>query len=413
MKHERLALELRRARRPFGVLLAAAAVALVTTAIMVTSQRNESPFAHNFRFRAVADDVKGIVPGKNPVRIAGVEVGVISGVALEHGRPVLTLSIRRRYAPVYRDARVRIRPLTAVQDMYAVLWRGHPSAGRLPEGATIPAEQTVSAVDISRVLQTFDAPTRARMHALMVGLGDGTADEGASLRQAFVELAPFLDAVRRLTREFAVRRRIVARGVDRLSELSGEVARRDRELTALVREADATFGASASRAPALDRTLRVLPGTLRRLDTTLATLLDAQAELDPALDRLRPSIGLLAPAVTSIRRLAAESVPASRGLRGASVRLRPLAGALRPAALSLRTAAERLGPQAPALDRLTAEVPPCLDAVRRYLAYGLSVGKFDTPNGGSIGRFEASVGFDSLGIGAGFRRMPSCTDGGR
>ncbi|HYF24583.1 MAG TPA: MlaD family protein, partial [Baekduia sp.] len=150
MTHERLRLELRRARRPFAVYVVALAVASAVLAVMVTSQRFDSPFTDTYRFRAVVDDVKGVVPGKNPVRIAGVEVGLITAADLERGRPVVEISIRREFAPVFRDARVRVRPLTAVQDMYASLERGHRSAGRLPEGGLIGAEQTVSAVDISR-----------------------------------------------------------------------------------------------------------------------------------------------------------------------------------------------------------------------------------------------------------------------
>ena len=54
-----------------------------------------------------------MTPGQGQaVTIAGVQVGQVGGVRLENGRAVVTMNIYRRYAPIYEDATVLLRPRT-------------------------------------------------------------------------------------------------------------------------------------------------------------------------------------------------------------------------------------------------------------------------------------------------------------
>ena len=61
--------------------------------------------------------------------IAGVEVGLVGGVQLEHGQAVVTMDIFKRYAPIYRNATVLLRPRTPLKDMYLSLYPGTPQRG--------------------------------------------------------------------------------------------------------------------------------------------------------------------------------------------------------------------------------------------------------------------------------------------
>ncbi len=63
--------------------------------------------------------------------IAGVQVGQVGAVSLENGRAVVTMNIYRKYAPIYRDATVLLRPRTPLKDMYLALDPG-TRAGRRP-----------------------------------------------------------------------------------------------------------------------------------------------------------------------------------------------------------------------------------------------------------------------------------------
>ena len=74
--------------------------------------------------------------------IAGVEVGLVGGVELEHGRAVVTMDIDKQYAPIYRDATVLLRPRTPLKDMYLALDPGTRSAGAIPSGGELSAAST-------------------------------------------------------------------------------------------------------------------------------------------------------------------------------------------------------------------------------------------------------------------------------
>src|SRR5262249_40077355 len=91
------------------------------------------PSAKNmFVFEAEFSQTPSIVAGQGQtVDIAGVPVGDVKAIKLEHGRSVLVLEVRRKYLPIYRDATILLRPRTPLKDMYLALDPGTPGAGRL------------------------------------------------------------------------------------------------------------------------------------------------------------------------------------------------------------------------------------------------------------------------------------------
>jgi len=56
-------------------------------------------------------------------------------VTLNGGRARITMKLKRKYTPIYRDATVLSRPKTGLNDMTIELDPGNASAGELP-GAT-------------------------------------------------------------------------------------------------------------------------------------------------------------------------------------------------------------------------------------------------------------------------------------
>src|SRR5258708_36995155 len=95
-----------------------------------------------------------------------------------------------KYAPLYNNAIIRVRPETPLDDMYVdIVSRGTPSAGRLGPNAILPAQRTQIPVDVSSVLDVFNADTRARVQASIDAPGQGLGTQGTSFRQAPVGLA--------------------------------------------------------------------------------------------------------------------------------------------------------------------------------------------------------------------------------
>jgi virulence factor Mce-like protein len=396
---DRLKLELRRASRPFGMYVLMAVLAVATAVILANNLTFQRPWDSYETVHAAFSDVKGIVPSKDPVRISGVNVGVVSGASVNGGEAVLTLQIQRRYGPIYKNAQIRIRPVTPLDDLYVdVTNRGTASAGVAGSGDTIPATQTVTPVDISRVLDAFDAPMRARLTILLSELGRGLQDNGAQLREAFARLAPFLTVARQATRELAVRRSEVRQLVHNFGGLTVALDKRDAQLTTLVRSGDDALSELAAVDRPLDATLAGLPGTLHAVHSSFARVSTLTNVLDPALSALEPVAARLRSGLAGLGRFGRTATPALQALRPAISALEPLAHALVPGARSLDTAFTRLRPQAPQFDAITNDLAICRRTLGTFFNNTLQVFKYADDNG-AFPRAQVTEDSDALQFG--------------
>lgn len=413
--HDRLMLELRRSRGPAAVLVALAALTAVFAVGIFRNQTFQRPWEEYVDLRVAFTDVKGVVPGKHEVRVAGVPAGIVESSKLENGRPVLRLAIRKEFTPIYRDARIRLRPVTPLQDMFvAIEDRGSRAAGVARHGELLTRAQAASPVDISRVLQVFDADTRVHLHALLDGLGRGLGDRGEDLRQAFAEFVPFLDGVRRLDGAVADRRRELARLVHDMNVITSALAVRDRQLAGLVHRGNQATAALADNDDTFRAALAELPGTVDALRRSMATVRDTEDDLDPALVALRPVADRLESGLRSLQRFADDARPALNALRRPVAALEPTALALDPALRSLRGAVRELTPQAPQVDRITRSFVPCRTAAQKFFNWTLSVFKF-SDSFGAFPRGDMTVGANTgtadFVDDPGLRRTPNCMEG--
>ena len=412
---ERLRLELKRARVPALQYLFLIACAAFAASIIFKNQFYERPWVGKREYKVAFDDVKGVTPGVQRVKIAGVTVGVVSASKVGPGnRPVLTLSIEKKYGHLYRDARMRLRPLTPLQDMYVLIEsRGHPRAGELK--GTLSAQRTESPVDISRVLNTFDLTTRQRLQGLLVQMDRGLTDNGEQLNRAFAEIAPFLKTAQRTTGALQQRRVQLARLMTNMAGLTTALAQRDRQLQALVHDGNASLKTIASKQAAFSATVAEIPPTLATIRSSFASLRAAETQLDPALRSLGPVAKKLEPGLSGLEDFARQAQPALRSLSPAFRQLRPLADDLRPTARSLATSFAGLRPQAPQFDRITAMAVPCLDKGQKFFTQTLSVIKFYDAYGAWPRGENTSDGDTALGQGQTMntKRMPSCVGSGK
>lgn len=415
---KRLKLELQRSVKPlilFGILILCG---IASAAYIFHNQTFQRPWEDYYTVKATFDDVKGVTPPTQQVRIAGVKVGVIKNVKLVDGRPQVTLSIESKYGRLYRDARMRLRPSTPLQDMYVSIERGTPAAGKLSEDDVIPGEQAESPVDISRVMNTFNTPTRDQLGTLLDQLGHGLKDRGASLRSAFASAVPFLDAAKRATQVIDRRKLAMRRLVTNFGELTGVLGERNKQIAGLVSGGEQTLGALARSDKNLAATVRELGPTLTTMRSTFAQVRAMEETLDPALKSLDPVLERLEPGLDALEKFGKDATPAMVALRTPVRTLRPLATSLDPAAGSLRSSMRALDPQTPKYDRITAIFPPCLERLSAFFTNSMSLAKF-SDDGGVIPRAGSSFGIDTISglTGApgapGAKRMPSCTTGGK
>ncbi len=382
LDRERLKLEMRRSRGGMAAMALLIVLSIGAAAIIGNGLRLNLPWSDTYTVKVAVTDAKGVVEGKQQVRISGLPVGKITKSELVNGKPQLTLTMRGEYGRLYTDAKLRLRPKTPLNDLYLnVEDRGTRSAGELSESEVLIADRTTSPVDIGRVLNTFNGETRVRMEQAIDEVGRGLGDQGPQFRAALVELAPFLNAAHRLTNEMATRKVQTKRLVHNLTVMMGELGRRDDDLRKLVAGGAHTFSELSEQDASLQAVLAEFPPTLQQLLPTFATLRKTADELDPALDALQPAAESLPEGLANLRDFSLEARPSLAALRRPLPELTDLVEALRPTARRLDGAFTRLQPQAPRLDAITAKVVPCEYAIQKFFSNTASLMKFADARG--------------------------------
>ena len=130
------------------------------------------PFKHGYRLNAVFATALNIKT-KAPVRIAGVDVGKVTGLKREGKTGLVSMEIENRGLPIHSDATLKIRPRIFLEGNWFVeLQPGSPSAPTLSSGATIPITQTSNPVQLDQVLDALNTDTRANLQNFLAGYGD-------------------------------------------------------------------------------------------------------------------------------------------------------------------------------------------------------------------------------------------------
>ncbi|MGO9753485.1 MAG: MlaD family protein [Solirubrobacteraceae bacterium] len=304
------------------------------------------------------------------VTIAGVAVGLVGGVALQHGRAVVTMDLDKQYAPIYRNATVLLRPRTPLKDMYLALDPGTRSAGAIPDGGELSAASTEPDIDVDQILSSLDGDTRTYLLLLLAGGSQALQGPGAvggfpspatvgHLRGLFKRFAPLDRDVESFASLLATRSREIRRAIHNLQAVVSSLGGVDAELTSLIEASNANFTAISSQDAALQAGITQLPGTLQQTSQTLVKVQAFAAQTGPTLAHLQPFARELAPALRAL-------APLLRDTKApVEYQLRPFAVAVAPLVRTLRPATAKLGQATPALSRAVG----VLNALFNTLAY--------------------------------------------
>jgi phospholipid/cholesterol/gamma-HCH transport system substrate-binding protein len=121
--------------------------------------------------------------------------------------------------------------------------------------------------------------------------------------------------VTELTREVALDEQVLRRFVSDTATTVSALAERRDDLAGLVSNTNAAFRAIGDQSAALDRTLELLPSTLRKANTTFVNLRSALDDLDKLVAASKPATRDLAPFLRELRPLVAEARPTVADLR--------------------------------------------------------------------------------------------------
>ena len=106
------------------------------------------------------------------MRIAGVNVGKVTGVEREGDAVEVTFTVDEEGQPIHDDATVEIRPRLFLEgNFFLDLDPGSPSAPSSTTAATIPVTQTATAVQLDEVLTALQAPAREGLQQALSGFG--------------------------------------------------------------------------------------------------------------------------------------------------------------------------------------------------------------------------------------------------
>jgi phospholipid/cholesterol/gamma-HCH transport system substrate-binding protein len=278
------------------------------------------PFAGNgFQLRAVYTSETELHLA-SPVRIAGVDVGTVTGIKHISGdspATLVTMSIEGKGLPIHADATTNIRPRLFLEGNYYInLQPGTPQAPALSSGATLSSPHNSGPVQLDRVLSALNSNTRANLQTLLQGLGSTlnqvpTAAQDASQdpSQRGLTAGQSLNRSLNYSANAFKASAIVDQALlgERPHDLSGAVAGTEKvfsglaadqgRLSDLVTTFNSTMRALANRQQDLSETIALLPGTLEATNSALGPLQASfaptqrfAAEILPGVEQTGPTI---------------------------------------------------------------------------------------------------------------------------
>jgi phospholipid/cholesterol/gamma-HCH transport system substrate-binding protein len=358
-------------RWDFAAIAALVVAAFGVTAYILGHQPSFVFGKSYYTVRAQFSTAAAVTAGQGQaVTIAGVEVGQIGGVTLEHGRAVVTMNIYKQYAPIYRDATVLLRPRTPLKDMYLALDPGTRGAGAIPDGGLLSAANTDPDVDVSQILSSLDDDSRNYLLLLLGGGAQALHDHGATgpapSPAAVADLRGTLKRFEPLNRDtvtfaslLATRQASLRRVIHNLNVVANALGGVEGQLASLVSASDTNFAAIAANDAQLQSTLSQFPPTLRQTTQTLGKVQAFSTASATTLQALQPFARNLGPALRASQPLLRDTTPVIAN------QLRPFSVAVTPLAQTLAPAAAKLKPTVPALVRSVG----VLNALFNTLAY--------------------------------------------
>jgi phospholipid/cholesterol/gamma-HCH transport system substrate-binding protein len=341
----RTAIQLRRHGLNVAVLLLLVVTGSAAGFYILLHQRLPNPFERLYSVNAAFPTAAAVVSGLGePVNVAGVRVGEITGTTLRDGHGVIEMKIDPGKLPhVYNDARAVLIPNTPLKDMEVDIAPGTPSKGVLPGGGTIPATQTTSPIDSDELLDALDADTRSWFTSLVTEVDAGTVGRAGDLRRLMNTAQPTSAQLRAIGDLLAGRRQELAAIIHDLGVITNATSAKDAQLQTVIRAGDQTVGALASQDTALRGAIPQLPPTLRATRQTLADAARFANVLGPTATALEPTA----------RRLPATLEEADTLFQGALLfplgKIPAFVRAVKPLAEQLPPLASDLGVEVPAL----------------------------------------------------------------
>jgi phospholipid/cholesterol/gamma-HCH transport system substrate-binding protein len=286
--------------------------ALVAVALLVTVLLLGGGDGHKYKlmFQTGGQLVKG-----NQVLIGGSPAGSVDEIKLtDDNQAEVSVSLDEALHEG-TTAVIRATSLSGVANHYISVTPGPNNAPVLADDAVLTGADTTTPVDLDQLFDTFNGPARKSLRKLIQGFSDIYVGKGKEANSTYKYFAPSLNATDRLLRELDRDEGIFTNFIVNSSRVFTAVSERSDDLSGLISNSNRALGAIASQNRSFDRTLEVLPGTLRQANTTFVNLRAALDDLDPLVNTSKVATRDLDPFLRKTQPVLHRAVPVFTDLR--------------------------------------------------------------------------------------------------
>jgi ABC-type transporter Mla subunit MlaD len=231
------------------ILIGALTVLATIVAVTLAYQANNGlPFVPKYALHVQIADAAELTHGTE-VHEGGALVGLVDSVTPSRdasGAPlaVLNLSLNKNVEPLPVDSAFDVRLKGSIGLKYLQITPGQ-SRQAYANGATVPATQSGSEVDLDQVLSMFDPPTRTAVANATVGFSDALTGRGSDINDAIGAFVPLVTDLGPVARNLASPKTSLGGFFRGLESFAGALAPVAQTQANLYVNLDTTFGALA------------------------------------------------------------------------------------------------------------------------------------------------------------------------
>ncbi len=289
-----------------------------------------NPFAGKFTVHATFASANGVTPG-SPVRIAGINVGTVTGVGpipgcLAPSRPSpdesachaadVTMTISKQGLPIHADATFAIRPRTFLEGNFFVdVSPGTPAAPIASAGHTFPVQQGIEPVQLDQVLTGLQLDTRQNLQTLLQQYGKAVKQAGPAYNRSIQYWLPAYEYTAIVAHDaLGIQPHDLSQYIAAQATTAGALSAHPQSLQSLITDFNITANAFARENRALQDTVVALPKALgaaipafNALNSAFPPLRELARALIPGVESTGPTVDASLPFITQLNELVAPS----------------------------------------------------------------------------------------------------------
>jgi virulence factor Mce-like protein len=249
-----------------------------------------------------------LLGGQSDVRISGVSVGKVVGLQPDKvtGLTRATMEINSPYAPLPATTRAILRAKTLLGETYIQLTPGTRNGRYIPDNGTIPRTSIAPTVQLDQILSTFDPKTRQAFQVWMQQEAIALTGRGQQFNAAIAQLYPFATNVDRVLAVLRNQSAATSTFLRDTGQVFSALSASPSEFQSFIRNANATFAATAAQNVALANTIRAFGPFTAQARSTVNRLTQFAELTKPLIDEFRPAAPPLSQALQGTVKLAPE-----------------------------------------------------------------------------------------------------------